>query len=151
MLTPQQLHLGSLMRSTGKVAGDINPMSFQRRNSTALQLSTSNTDNAHFLRDTTSLLRDATALPKWKQQLLSLPSVLSSCLCVFYCQVSSNSPFEMTKLHKLWRDRKTNASHLSLLEAWFGLPDISALGFCIMLSGVFPLQAISFPCQRCVS
>lgn len=80
MLSPQQLHLDSLMRSTGEVAGDISSMSFQRRNSPALQLTTSSTDSAHCLSDTTALSRNTITLPKWKQQLLSLPSVLSSCV-----------------------------------------------------------------------
>lgn len=79
MLSPQQLHLNSLMWSTGKGAGYISPMSFHRRNSPA---TTSNTESVHFLSDTTALLRDTIALPKWKQQLLFLPSVLSSCVCL---------------------------------------------------------------------
>lgn len=101
---------------------------------------TSNTGSAHFWSDTTALLRDTIALPKWKQQLLSLPFVLSSCLCFFYCQVFSHSPFEITKFNNLWRDRKACASYLPLLETQFALVDISALGFSSMLSMVLLLQ-----------
>lgn len=145
MLSPQQLHLNSLMWSTGKGAGYISPMSFHRRNSPA---TTSNTESVHFLSDTTALLRDTIALPKWKQQLLFL--LFSPAVCVFYCQVFSNIPFEMTKLHKLWRDRKAFDSHLPLLEAWFAFVDCSGL-LCHAQYGFASPGAIPFPCQRCKS
>lgn len=106
---------------------------------------TSNTDSAHFLGDTTALLRGTIALPKGKQQPLSPPSVLSRSLFVFYCQIFSSIPFEMAKLHKLWRDWNSYASHLPLLEAWFAVVDISALGICFMHSMVLLLQ-VPFLC-----
>ena len=61
-----------------------------------------------------SALSDTTALQKWQQQLLPLPSILPRCLHVCYCQLFSDGPFAIIKVHRLWRDSKTYAFQLLL-------------------------------------
>lgn len=102
---------------------------------------TSNTDSVHFLSDTTALLRDTIALPKWKQQLLFLPSVLSSCVCLLLPGIQQ---------YPLWNDQVAQTvegqKSIWLSPATFG----SMVCFCWLL-WAFVSCSVWFCFSRCYS